>query len=515
MITTKPEKPAPDLILQVDQHLEKLDLIGPSFHGWLYRSREKPYCYRVLPHAEMKLPQRQEVQTWIGKHFGSGLAPITRVWQPHDLAKYYVVQYEIKQLDRTLAEALTDPEASRRINYAARVLRALPGWWQQLWSPLLLMPTDIVFAQNGQTFMLPFPKGPLPQVEQIFDAPDRILYLAPELVRGTVMGTWENLDRYALGVALLQCFGRISLPAEASEHLLDAARGDILAPRRVVSRLPFWLERLAATQQALAQVRRLVAPEPAVRQAVDLKRLADRLQKWQEQMNPLTAARELRDADQVLEAFDFLQQTLLTQESYELLLLAGQLAGKYLKRPLEAIDFLERAIIKEPDRPEAYEEQFRVIAAGRHHRQLCLLIDSNNPRKAQIDALLLRDFDKLPPERQQSQQLAKASYLLWRQRFEEAAKFIYPLIVRTGNRDNTLEWWKFGLNLAYGEALLGLGKLQDAQRYLQVIRDGLAWARDNANIDIDEYQNHHQTLADLTARLNARMAQERDSFPER
>lgn len=497
MTTTTPEpKPALELSLQVDHHPQKLVLVGPSFQGWIYQTSKGPHCYRLLSQSEMKLARRHEIKAWEGKHLGPGLAPITKAWQPEELSDSYLVQYTVGKLDRTLAEALTDPEAGIRIDYAVKAVRALPVWWRVLWRPLLPMPADIAFAQTGEVFLLPLPKGPLPPVEQIFAAPERGLYLAPELARGAVAGDGGDWDRYALGVALLQCFAEISLPADAGAVLLEAARGNALSPPRVASNLPFWLERLAATRRALDQVRRLVSPDLAGRQAVNLEKLADRLQEWREQMNPLTAAREIRDAQGALPAFDLLQRVLLTQESYDLLVFAGQLAGQYLRRPLEGLDFFERAINQKPDRPEAYLEQFKTIAAGRHHDQLRLLIASDSPRKEQIDALLIRDFQKMSSELQENHELEMANYLLWRQYYRQAADFIHPRLYH----GTTYLWWRFALNLAYAEALLGLGELEKACQLLQNIRERLEQAQINRTIDEADYLQHQHVLDKLMQR---------------
>ncbi len=350
-------------------------------------------------------------------------------------------------------------------------------------------------AKDGPAFFLPLPPGQTPEVRAVFAAPVRGFYLSPELVRGLATESGESQDRYALGVALSQCFARLPPAPDGGVALAEAARGAVFG-EGAQSTLPFWLEDLPPTQQAQAWARRLAALQPEVRLSVDLALLAQRFRQWGSQMEPHQAAVELRDSGRPQEAYNLLLNVLLSEESADLLLLAGDLASRYLTRPLEAIDLYERAILMDPNNLTAYEEQFKVIAAGRHLPPLVRLVEGRSPYCARLDELIRRDFARLPPETQSACELDMARYLLWRQDFQEAGDFTYARLFE----GSEYLWWKFDLNLAYAEALMGLGELGAAKRVLDPMAGNLLHAFRNHNIPEGTFRRCLEELQDLQRR---------------
>jgi hypothetical protein len=477
-----------------DQQSEKLRLIGPSFYGWTYRSASGPVCYRLLAIDTVQAQQRHEINNWIGKPPAPGLARITKAWQPHTDLGYFYVRYELEGIECTMTEVLASPDASLRLDFATRALRALPVWWQQLPRdhPLLPMPADIVYTSNGSPHLLSLPYWQLPGVEAIFAEPVRGLYLAPELVCARRSITWESVDRYALGVTLLQCFYHLPAVDDVEALLPRAANGTIFTPRKMRSKLPFWHERVEAAKQAMAIARRLVALNPGTREAVNL----DILEQCSRRMDPLAAVAE-KAIDRPDEAFLLVQDILLNQESYELLMMASELAWRRLNRPLEALDLYERAINLEAARPEAYDAQLQVIVAAGKLARLSQLVANNPAVGAQLDAKMWRDFQSLPPDLQLAREHEVADYLLWRQQYDAAAHFIYPRLFDNG----TYVWWKFAMNLAYAEALMSQGKLTEAREQLSAVRRGLSQVISNQTFDAGEIHQHGQALVELEAKL--------------
>jgi len=490
-------KPPSEMEVAAEDQPDKITLIGPSFHGWTYRSRIRPVCYRLLPIDESPLKRRDEVRQWVGKEMPENIARVTKAWQPDDGSGYFYVRYEVSGLERTLTETLQSRDPSVRMDYAGRTLRALPGWWQNLHSPLLPMPADVVFAAGGRPSLLALPFWKLPGVDSIFAEPVRGLYLAPEVVCGRSGVNWQNVDRYAFGVSLLECFYKLPAADDAAAVLLDASRGTALAPYKLASYLPLWLEKVAATRHAKSAVSKLVAADPEARGIVDVEQMAGQMENLRKRMNPLVAAKELLDQGTPLDAFTLLQDVLLTEKSYDLLLLAGEVSGKHLNRPLEAVDLFERAMEKDPQRSEAYEAQFEIIAASPEIAPLRSLINDNRLAAAHIDSKIERDFQNIPLAQQQKYEIEMAVYLLWREQSERALAFIYPRLFD----DQTYMWWKFGLNMIYAEALISQGRLGDAQGQLAIVKSGLLKARQNRTVDEYEIHQHGEALVELEAKL--------------
>jgi tetratricopeptide (TPR) repeat protein len=496
MLTTTPgDNHADGLEMTVPGGREQLVPVGPSMRGYIYRSVSRSSCYRLVPREEAPLAWRQALQELMGKPVGEGLAAIGWMGWPESHPDFYAVRYDLPDMHQTLAEALTDPNPRVRLEYAARVLEAAPGWWRALTAPIWPLPADVAFTRDGPAFFLTLPPGQTPDVRSVFAVPLRGFYLSPELVRGLKTESGESQDRYALAVALSQCFAKLPPAPDGGAVLAGAARGAVFG-EGAQSTLPFWLEDLPPTQQAHAWARRLAALPPEVRLSVDLALLAQRFRQLGFQMEPHQAAVELRDSGRPQEAYNLLLNVLLSEESADLLLLAGDLASRYLTRPLEAIDLYERAILMEPDNPTAYEQQFKVIAAGRHLPPLVRLVEGRSPYCDRLDKLIRRGFARLPSETQFACELDMARYLLWRQNFQEAADFTYAHLFE----GSEYLWWKFDLNLAYTEALMGLGELGAAKSVLDPMAGNLMYAFHNRNISEGTFRRCLEELQDLQRR---------------
>ncbi|MDQ3804812.1 MAG: hypothetical protein M3416_13405 [Acidobacteriota bacterium] len=489
--------PPSELELVIDSQPDTIALAGPSLHGFVYRSRHRPACYRLLPIDAAPLRRRDEIKNWIGRAMPENVARITNAW--HDGSGYFYVRYEVEGLGPSLAEALADQDPCVRLRHAIPALRALPAWWKSLYSPLLPTPWDLVFAGQGQLYLLALPPWGPPDVDSVFAAPARSMYLAPELVRGCDGVSGEGVDSYAFGVALLQCFYSLPPVADAGDFMFRAANDTAFTPSTLTSNLPFWLDALPASAKTLAAASKMVARNVKVREAVDPAELAQLLEYFLRRMDPLVAATDLRHLGRSFEAYTLLQDVLLAQDSYDLLLLAGKLAGEELHRPLEAVDLFERAVAKSPLRAEAYEAQLKLLARAMELAPLRNLIAGNADAAAQIDSKLMRDFQHLPAARQQSSEMeaALARYLVWRGQFDAALKFIYGRLLE----GQTYMWWKFDLNLLYARALMGLGRLDDARRQLDLVKGGLFKGREKKTVGEEEIHQHGAVLSELEVRL--------------
>ena len=210
------------------------------------------------------------------------------------------------------------------------------------------------------------PRGQLPNVRAVFAAPERALYLAPEFLRSAAnvawdAATWQGVDRYAIGVSLLDSYYQLPATPSADAALSRGAAGTLLSSLTPRTDLPNWLDRFENRRNTVAFLKRLTSPILQTRLSVDLKQLVERLERLLELFDPRHAVASLRDSAQPKVALDLLQELFPLVEplgiesecQFDLLCLAGELCAQYLRRPLEAVDYYERAITLRPDLPTA------------------------------------------------------------------------------------------------------------------------------------------------------------------
>ena len=487
MHSKKPPRPPDPLDLEFPNgKRDRLSLVGPAMQGWIFRSNKEDACYRLIPirgdasqvFDDAPLERRHDLRSWCAKPRQPGIAPITAVdhcrINGHD---YCYVRYEIAPA-YTLADGLAESDRVLRLSLSARALRALPAWWDKLYAGFLPMPAEIVFPGRSRDPWLlgqPFRSSPhLPELETVMTEPMRVWYLAPELLRGNqhaIQG--DNLDRYALGMALWQCFYTLPDPAKVAgnvpiRQLLAALHGTMTNPSRQRSDMPYWLDRVHDTKKAIDGIHRLLAPDPHVRAAINVRHLAESLESCCLHMDPTAAVEWLLNNSKVQEAYDLLQDVLLERDDYELLVLAGDIAGKFLHRHLEAAELYEKAIEREPNEPVANVSQFIALLQGQD--ALARAGARASPELlnaiAKVDLRLVRNFERMSPGCQEKYEAAFARHLVKRDKCQEATHFIYPRLVDA----QPDIWWKFDLALAYIEAFIGLQFWDQAQQQIDYTR---------------------------------------------
>jgi hypothetical protein len=330
--------------------------------------------------------------------------------------------------------------------------------------PTLLLPADVVVTNNDDAFILGLP--PIrPSAAEMLDEPWRAIFLPPEQARGVTAVEVPDRVRYFLGAFLLLCCHLLENTAETEELLVAAAAGVTFAPAGLRPSLPFWVQRMDATRSLLSLARTLCSADPEQRRRVVLPDLSRAVRHWIDMMDPLAAARALRNGGRAREAFALLQDTLLTDETYEVLLEAGEVAGRVLGLPLEEVDLLERAIALEPDDQSAIQMQLVAITAVRQDSVTGGLVAANPSLGTRLDERIQRNWDALGEPARLQHECDFAEYLLWRGRFDAAADLIYPRLFA----DGTYLAQKFELNIAYARALLGQGRLTEAEGQIKLV----------------------------------------------
>jgi len=465
----------------VDGADQQIVPVGLSMHGWIYRTEAGTAYYRLLPLHEVSAARKVTLRDWTDRQEERKLARIVNASQQSFGLDYFAVEYEVSDARCSLTEALEQESSPSVLDHVVQVLRALPAWWARLGAPLFLMPADIVLNSEGEATLLPLPSWSRPTIGKLLVEPQRIRYIAPEYLRWTVPDqdpeAWQLSDLYAVAMMLVPAFFELTPSTNAAELLHAVVTGTSIDWEKPSARLPSWLGRVRATLDIGQVLQQLCATNPKERAFSSLKALTDLLELCHKRMQPEIAVKEARRSS-TLAAFSLLQECLISHRSYELLLKGGELAAE-CKLLLEAIDFYERAMKIDPARPEAYEMQLRLITSARspeeplhdYYRQYINI-------GTRLDQRLHWNFNYLAgisPTFGRDYELTIAKHYLWRGEqfpvfYNHAADFIYPRLF-DGNRKFLP--WKFELNLAYCEALLGQDRVKEARRNLDVVRKAL------------------------------------------
>lgn len=494
-------------------------------HGWVYRSSTDATWYRVIRMDDAPLDWRHRIRE---RHSdpNQAIMPPQHDWQqlvngrPH-----LVIAYQADAPARSLAEVLGGGNPDGCLRGIVSYLRTLPEWWRLISPPLFALAAEVIIYADGKAQLLGLPRCPLPGTFTVFDEPRRVFYLAPELVRSAIDGTrnasaWEAVDRYTIGAIALQGLCRLPEIQRVERALFRAAGGSLLKQPTAKNNLPPWLHGVTQYRQTLSLIRRLTSTSVDTRLAVDLPQLADRFDRLRELLDPRVAAASLRDRTQPREALDLLQQVFPLAETlgidaecqYDLMCFAGELCAQYLHRPLEAVDYFERAIDLNPAVATAYREQLRAIATAGYQRELASLLESSRTIAIEGDTKLWRNYRFLAGSRafhagdeiSQTDDRLVARYALWRRQYEVARDFIYP---RLYDANKVYIWWDFDLNLAYVQAFLGLetgngSNLARAAEQLQQIKDGMKHVASSQSFQPAALQKFGQEVTQLEQRIH-------------
>lgn len=471
---------------------DRLIFIGYSFWGAIYRSENLPAWYRLIPVENAPFEKRFKTKEWIKRPRKVGIAPIIETGQTAVQGTFFFyIRYEIHP-DKTWADIIAYPDIAVRFEALIKILRAFPQWNKAIIdSPneyFIPMPNDILFVE-GTPYLLAMPFWGAQDIEAVFAVTKRGKYLAPEYVRGCREKFWGwTLNLYALGVSIWECFFTIPEAENLGQLLLSIANSTLLAPEHCKRRLPLWYDKVNVYQKMTTHIRSLINPDVKLRSGVDLLKLANQLEECRGQLDPETIITFLRASGKDEEAFLLIQDMLLDRPTYKLLLIAGEMAVKF-HNPLESIDLFEQAIALDRSQPEAYEAQFKVLMAN--FRLIEKLV------RDQSENRIWRDFIALPVKRQQENETSMATFLLYKQKYSEAAQFIYPRLFE----GNTYLWWKFGLIITYARTIMELGQLEEVQQLISMNKLNLKKVRQNRSLSENEIHSYGLLIAELEVDL--------------
>ncbi|WP_371663786.1 hypothetical protein [Streptomyces sp. NBC_00280] len=480
---------------------EELDAeyAGAGWWGSLYRAPRQRRWYRLIPNEEISGEQRADLVAWQTRPRRRELVPVVkgeRGEQRQFGGRWYqVVSYET-DARRSLADTLDAPDPARRVAALAAVLRAYPGWREAIGPGLVPLPADIVLPGDRRPLLLPLPPWGAPSLTQLADAPARIAHLTPEAARGLPPRD-RDPGLHALAVAARRCFE--NLPDGDTWRLLQrAACAAVFTDEQREGRLPSWMRRVEPVRGARERLRDLTGPHGTRWGDTDAGHLADALDEARHAMDPVAAVRSLRAAGSPRPAVGLAQAALVDRPSYELLLLAAEIARQDLGEPLEALSLLERAVQADPRRSEAYAAQLSIIGGLWQVVQGGLAQATDGSFAQRLNETARAAFQRLPADQQREHAHEMARCLIGQGAYAEANVHVHTWLHDDGK---TLMWWRFDLMLDYAETFLLLGRRDAAAQVAEQVRAGLRRLRENREMNADEIHGHGMRLASFDRRL--------------
>ena len=513
-----PSEPADALVVDTKSGPDEATLVGASQWGCVYRSVSGPNFYRVLRFDETGLEQIHQARTWIGKPARPQVASIVEVDQSvgSDPGFYYI-KYSLDGRD-TLIEALRDDDAATRLGAGAKVCEALPTWWLNLGSPVLLTPADVVLSGETGAVILPSPFRPPLDAKAIQRHPERARYLSAERMRGAEQVNPDGEDVFALGGVLLECFYR-PVTLEPAEAMTRAASRSLRERDSLEGLLPAWMERLDSVQEARQAAWGLIERRIGPGAPVDLRDLAARLRHCSRRLQPLELVKELHSRQRLAEALVVANEILRDgddrTQGYEVMVEAAAIASQ-LGHGLESLEWLERAIAARPAQQTAYALQLEQIGRLEQSGPVNFagttgldepVAPHDESRAAEVsgklDHVVRRDFDHLPQDLTLEGRMhfegIMCRYLLNRGRWAEVRKLIEPRLWE----GQTFLFWRFSQRLDDVEALIGLGAIADARSQLDNIEQALRHVEQNRSVSASDIDASRRRLHGLRVRLVA------------
>jgi len=473
--------------------------VGPSMWGDIYRAVDRTRYVRVIPNTVggLTAQRRHELACWPELPSASGVAPVVEAVQLNLVpGKWFnCVSYEIAAQD-SLTDLVAGADPAARVRAVTDTLQMLPVWWRELTPGLLLMPSDVVFAADAP-HLLRLPTWGVPAVSELLADPRRVLHLAPEILRGTCAGPAEAADLFAVGSMLMSCFAS---PEDSDSRIVlqKMACAAAVGVEHGASRLPLWADSVPTVAAAISQVARFVALDPEARLAVSAKELASTMVDCATALDLLESVARLRADGYPGRALELAEVAMLDTGSYELYLLAADIAGADLGRPLTALSFLDEAVRLDTSRTEAYTAQFTLIATLRAEIMVALSSATDGSFAVRLDQIMRTAYDQLGDAERSARAPEMAWYLIGRERLGEATRFLRSLLYE----GDTELWWKFELMAVYAYAFVRARELEKARQIAAKIKWGLRRVRENKTMPTTEILRHGAALAELELRLH-------------
>jgi len=471
--------------------------MGISMWGYIYASDHSPHMARLIPIEDVREKEKRvTISGFKERPRQLNIAPVVDTQQIRIAHRiYFYVCYEIDP-DITWQQIIQTEDIKFRLESAVKVLNALPGWWQLSHAGTIPMPLDIAFVKDSP-FLLALPFQGWPRMESFFSEPERIDYMAPEVIcsKKSLIGV-QNADLYSISVGILKCLGTVKKKQHPDILLQRTANGTHFTKARMVSNLPFWMEKVERINKMRDRLFATVEPDPKTRSIIDPLQMAKALSDDIEYLNPEKAVSQLLKEGRSEQAFALIEEILIDHNTYEILLMGANIAANDLDRTIEAISLFDQAIEKKPDNHEAYKAQLQLILEKTLEVFVLYHADEANKNEnilSKLDKMVSRDFTSIPVSDQKQVLIDVGRYFITRKQFTKATKIIYNYLFD----GKTLLWWEFSRTLLYAEALIGENRIEEAEKFLLDIKSRLKQVADEKRMSQIEINAHGAQLAQL------------------
>lgn len=440
---------------------------GPSMWGYVYSGGNQPCYFKLIPIEDVyDLEKKVRIKNQIDTPRYSNIAHIIEVDEImlENESAFYCICYEVS--GKSFVDLINSADHKERLACLGKLLASMSKWWGNVYEGFLPMPADFVIA-GGELVLMGIPcLSDLPRMVTLFEEPERILYLAPEIICGNDdLNTRRNIDIYACGIIAMKCIFNFCIELDPATLINKIANSSLLERDNLTFRLPYRLEKISFLKEYINEIQKAVHADKITRSTVDLLKTAGVVRSITVDMEPLKVVDILRQTKKFREALDFLEDAMLNIPNNEFLFLAAKIAYDDLKLIFEAIDYYERAINRFPDNKEAYSRQLSIVL-----KELPDLMEKRNISNDRLDAIIQRNFFMLTKYFQKDYLIDTVNYFILSRNYDTAAKALFPHLYE----NDVFLWWEFSRTLLYTTILAYQGRIKESSDFLKMIRHKLA-----------------------------------------
>jgi len=487
-----------EIVFETEKGKKTVKKVGPGLWGYIYKPEKEPFCYRFIPIEDVRYIQNREaIKQLIGQPRPRGLAPVKDVFQSNISGKnYFTIQYEIITPDFWI-DILNHKDARINLLFFIEILKILPFWWSQLGQGIIPFPSEIVFSENTP-FLLQMPLLELPEIGNFLDDNERVEFLAPEyfmMIKGNRSSNGRNLDLYAIGAAIHKGLHLEPEHKWDNDSIKKLVAGSFIEFRSKKKKLPQWCEKVVQIRSIYNYINQLLAREIKFRSYYDPDKLSSILIENIKYFNPAIAVLKFREEGKIEMAYGLIKEILVTELSYNNLLLAEEIARE-LNLIFEAIEHLEDAINKFPTAEDklAYLKQLELLIKQTPEFILESVVRKKTELFDKIEGMIERDYKILPFDTQEEFVDEVIKFFLMREKYDKAALILYPHLY---DDQKTFLWWKFERTIAYSCCLVGQKRMDEARTCIAGIKEKLRKVESEDRLPPEIIKNYRKSLLEI------------------
>lgn len=494
--------PPKKLTIHTQQGDRSVIMVGPSLWGYIYREKTEGYFYRIIPVEDVQeVEKRYEIAELRNAPMKPQIAPISEAEleaQYIDNKIYFYIQYKMPSAS-TWIDIMAYESMDYQLLCLSRIISAIPKWLLDTRKNLIPLPSDIVFVDRTP-FLLKLPSIGRPRIKSLFTEPSRIIYLAPELIRGKSLDVSdESVTNYAIGIQAIHCLYHWQDGDTAEMRLTKSANGTLLTLDQLQLRLSKEALNVPEINILIKSIQSLVSSDLRIRSAVNPPQLSKMIEQSALYLNPEYAVDEYIKRKEYNQAYQLLKKMLADHPTFSLYLLAAKLAGSHLKLISEALDSYEHALEMKKNAVEVFLLRIEFIISHLNTLMGKQKVVGSSIDLKRIDKFIENDFTHLPFKMQQKHVNKLAEYFIFRKMFDEADRI---LTLHFYDQDKTLLWWEFERWDLLIQALIGKKDYGRAKEAVQSLKKNLQLASRKPQIPKSQITKYGPCVAEHELRLH-------------